>query len=72
MNYGNDIPSKEEYMNTLIDKVLKTPTMSAPKYRCPSCQEGGMCRNEIILLCSYPPQYQYECNKCGHIEVNWG
>lgn len=64
--------NQEETEDKLIDKPVHTPTMSEPKYRCPSCIEGGMCRNETIVLCSYPPQFQYECNKCGHIDVHWG
>jgi hypothetical protein len=66
-----NLPSKEEYISQ-IRSFSSNQRMSEPKYRCPSCKEGGMCRNEMIVLCSYPPQNQYECNKCGHIDVYWG
>ena len=44
---------------------------SEPKYKCPKCDDGGMCRNETVVLCSNPPQYKYKCNKCGHIESKY-
>lgn len=43
---------------------------SEPKYRCPKCG-GGMRRNEMVVLTSYPAQYEYQCDKCGHVEYQF-
>lgn len=40
-------------------------------YQCPKCG-GGMCKNLMVVLTSYPEQYEYKCNKCGHIEYQYG
>lgn len=37
---------------------------SAPLYSCPHCKEGGMCRDETIILTSCI----YKCNKCGFLQ----
>ena len=42
---------------------------SDPVYKCPKCG-GGMCRDNTKVLTSYPPQYEYRCNKCGHISYH--
>ena len=42
------------------------------KYICPKCHEGGMRRNEMVVLTSYPAQYEYCCDKCGHVEYQFG
>ena len=39
-------------------------------YICPKCKEGGMCRDETIVLTSIPPKHMYECNKCHHVEYH--
>lgn len=64
----NDLPSLEEYenMNNVnIEDIVKQ--WSKPKFKCPKCG-GGMCKNEMVTLTSYPASYEYSCNKCGHIE----
>lgn len=35
---------------------------------CPECGGGGMCKNNMIVLTSIPPKYEYRCNKCGYVE----
>ena len=40
---------------------------SEPKYQCPECG-GGMCKNLMVTLTTYPAQYEYQCDKCGHRE----
>lgn len=32
---------------------------------CDKCERGKMIPTEE-MLCSYPPQYPHECEKCGH------
>ena len=60
--------TKEEYINSFkIDNLTIQSQWSEPKFDCPEC-DGGMCKNNMIVLASNPPQYQYCCNKCGHIE----
>lgn len=47
-----------------------TDQWSEPKYQCPKC-DGGMRRNEMIVLTSYPAKYEYQCDKCGHIDYQY-
>lgn len=41
---------------------------SEPKYNCPKCKTGKMRKNLSIVLASYPPKYQYECDCCGYVD----
>ena len=68
-----DLPSAEEYKKSMESKFRYAiyNEWSEPKYKCPKC-DGGMCRNEMIVLTSYPEQYEYRCNKCGHVEYHPG
>lgn len=43
---------------------------SEPKYQCPECG-GGMCKNLMVTLTTYPAQYEYQCDKCGHIDYQY-
>ena len=63
-------PSADEYRES-IGMPYYPPEWSEPKYICPKCG-GGMCRNEMVVLTSYPPQYEYSCNKCGYVEYQFG
>lgn len=63
------LPTEEEYRK-FAEGIMKQKEWSEPKYICPECG-GGMCRNETYVLASYPPQYQYQCNKCGHIDYQY-
>ena len=40
---------------------------SEPKFVCPNCNEGGMCKDLTTILTSNPPSFKYQCNKCGHV-----
>lgn len=61
--------SMEEYIEQHEDiQQFVFSTLSKPKFECPKCKVGGMCKRLDIVLTSYPAQYQYECNKCGHVE----
>ena len=39
-------------------------------YVCPKCGKGTMKLDECIVLTSNPPQYQYQCDKCGYVECS--
>lgn len=62
--------TKEEYIRantTLGDGVLCIPRYSEPKFDCPKCG-GGMCKDNMKVLASRPPKFEYICDKCGHVE----
>lgn len=64
-----NLPTEEEYRKFAED-TLQQKEWSEPKYICPECG-GGMCRNEMYEFASCPPKYQYQCNKCGHIDYQY-
>lgn len=67
-NEDNELPSLEEYesKNSInVEDIARQ--WSKPKFKCSKCG-GGMCKNEMIVLTSYPASYQYSCDKCGNIE----
>ena len=39
---------------------------------CPKCGQGIMKLDEGIVLTSNPPQYRYQCDKCGYVECSPG
>lgn len=41
-------------------------------YICPKCGQGTMKLDEGIVLTSNPPQYRYQCDKCGYVECSSG
>lgn len=67
----NDLPTAEEYRKSIGVPYDYQYEWSEPKYICPKCG-GGMCRNEMVVLTSYPIQYEYMCDKCGHVEYQFG
>lgn len=68
---STDLPTAEEYHVYFVNYPYSFDRWSEPKYICPKCG-GGMCRNEIMVLTSNPPQYEYRCNKCSYIEYQLG
>lgn len=70
MNNYSHLPTAEEYRKYSQSSFHQMQTYSEPKYQCPKCG-GGMCRNEMIVLTSYPVQYEYSCNKCGHVDYQY-
>ena len=65
------LPTAKEYREASQKAAFQfTGQWSDPKYQCPKCG-GGMCRNETITLTSYPAQYMYQCDKCGHKEYQY-
>lgn len=68
---STDLPTADEYRKSIGVPYYCQREWSEPKYICPKCG-GGMCRNEMVVLTSYPAQYEYKCNKCGHVEYQFG
>lgn len=66
-----ELPTAEEYHAYFVNYPYSFDKWSEPKYICPECG-GGMCRNEMMVLTSNPPQYEYRCNKCNYIEYQLG
>lgn len=63
-NYKN-LPTAEQYKNQIDNTIIDLgEEYSEPKYQCPFCNRGAMCRNEKILLTSNPPKRLYKCNVC--------
>lgn len=52
----------DEYRKFIKDSMCYPQELSEPKYICHKCG-GGMCRNEMVVLTSYPVQYKYKCDK---------
>ena len=66
-----NLPTAKEYREASQKSAFQfTSQWSEPKYKCPKCG-GGMCRNEMVVLTSYPAQYEYQCDKCGYIEYQY-
>lgn len=57
--------AKNEESNILFEQYEQ---YSEPKFDCPVCKTGGMCKDNTIILPSFPPKYQYICNSCRHVE----
>lgn len=68
INYSN-LPTAEEYRASITMPEIMNK-YSEPKYQCPKCG-GGMCRNEMVVLTSYPAKYEYSCNKCGYVDYQY-
>lgn len=65
------LPSAKEYREIANAIAAQyTARWSAPKYQCPKCG-GGMCKNEMVVFTSHPEKYEYQCDKCGHIEYQY-
>lgn len=65
------LPKAEQYRNSITRYDTPTPGWSEPKYKCPKCGEG-MCRNNMRVLTTNPPKYEYKCKNCGLIEYQFG
>lgn len=66
-----NLPSAAEYREMANKAAFQfTAQWSEPKYQCPKCG-GGMCKNLMVVLTSYPVQYEYQCDKCGHIDYQY-
>lgn len=68
---STELPTADEYRKSIGWPHYYQREWSEPKYICPKCG-GGMCKNETMVFASNPPQYKYQCNKCGHVEYQLG
>lgn len=67
-----DLPTADEYRESIgAPYYYYQREWSEQKYVCPKCG-GGMCRHETIVYTSNPPKYEYQCNKCGYVEYQFG
>lgn len=66
-----DLPTADEYRESIGFPYYYQREWSEPKYICPKCG-GGMCRHETVVYTSNPPKYEYECNKCCYVEYQFG
>ena len=64
------LPTADEYRKSIGVPYYYQREWSEPKYICPKCG-GCMCRNEMVVLASYPAKYEYRCDKCGNIEYQY-
>lgn len=61
--------TKEEYIKqNQTGLYFFTEQYSEPQYDCPKCKNGHMRKNLMMVLCSNPPKYQYECDSCGYVD----
>ena len=61
------LPTEKEYSEEAEKIAFQiTAQWSEPKYQCPKCG-GGMRKNMMVVLTTYPEKYEYQCDKCGHI-----
>lgn len=65
-----NLPTAKEYRDSTNYAFGFLSKWSEPKYKCPEC-DGGMCKNEMVVLTSYPAQYEYRCNKCGYVDYQY-
>lgn len=67
-----DLPTADEYRESIgVPYYYYQREWSEQKYVCPKCG-GGMCRHETIVYTSNPPKYEYQYNKCGYVEYQFG
>lgn len=65
------MPSREEFIENMVNKSKIESMYSEPRFICPKC--GGNVRqnlyNSIVLTC-LPPIHQdlYECESCDYAE----
>ena len=68
----SELPTRDEYANEpTIILTQTTSEWSEPKYKCPKCGEGGMCKNLRYVLASNPARYKYRCDTCGYIDYQF-
>ena len=52
------------------DKSKDVEKQEDADWHCPNCKDGIMRIDDSMVLTSNPPQYQYKCDKCGHVEYS--
>lgn len=65
--------TREEYINNMR-KAYHMSDWSKPKFECPECGKFSVCRNETIVLTSFPTKHIYKCMEeyggCGEYSEN--
>lgn len=70
-NAMSEYPFPEIEKNT--DKVKNEwKPLKRVNHVCPKCGHGIMKLDGGIVLTSNPPQYRYQCDKCGYVECSSG
>lgn len=65
------LPTAKEYSEMAQKTAFQfTGQWSEPKYQCPKC-DGGMRKDLTMVIDTYPAQYKYQCDKCGHTEYQY-
>ena len=63
------LPDKDSYFRSMMDTYSFKDGIgchySEPLFKCPKCG-GSVRKNLTMTLCSYPPQYRYECADCDY------
>jgi hypothetical protein len=68
---ATNLPTAKEYSEMVQKAALQfTAQWSEPKYQCPKCG-GGMRKNLMVVLTSYPVKYEYCCDKCGYVDYQF-
>lgn len=69
---NDTLPSAKDYSEMVNKDAFQfTAQWSEPKYQCPKCSSGVMRKNMMVVLTSYPAQYEYQCDKCGHVDYQY-
>ena len=56
----------EEYVSKNEQVYRNGIHWSEPKFQCAECG-GNVRKNEMLVLTSFPPQYQYVCDDCDKV-----
>lgn len=59
-----DLPNMEEYFNSLYS-TWSSNHYGEVLFKCPKCKDGMVCRDNTVILPSYPPKNLYKCLDCG-------
>lgn len=62
----DDYVKSHEINISAIDELIKQ--WSEPKCKCPCCGIGALRKNISKVLTTYPVKYEYQCDRCAHIE----
>lgn len=57
---------KWDEFNKMIFDTWEMESCSQVNIECPKCGAKLFRRNDMVLT-SYPPKYQYECDKCNWV-----
>ena len=70
-NLIKNLPTESEFddSNKALLEYIKIiqDQWTEPKFICPKCNKGGMCKDLTKVLTTMPPSFKYRCYKCGYI-----